>query len=221
MKLVRNLLLAGVLLTVAAGQAFAQAEFSPEMSFTLSDTKVSANPSLEIHVEQEDNEEEMDAVTLTIPKGFTLPADEAIDGGTQIGSGTINLHVGPGCHPSNPTGQGDVGVDIPATLEEVDRTDEQVDEGVVAVWLLEIAHLDIPLEVTGSTTAGWAILGNIPTSDPSCPPLVLDLTIVDKVGDVPILVNPKKAGKKMFSATFTSQNSPATATVTQIITITK
>ena len=49
------------------------------MTFELSDTKVGANPEMTLHVEQDSaDEEELSHVTLGIPKGFNIAADEDI-----------------------------------------------------------------------------------------------------------------------------------------------
>ena len=96
---------------------------------------------------------------------------------------------------------------FPATLKETDRTDEQADRGVHAVWFLDITGVTkITLEVTGSKKAGWKIDGDIPANDNTCPPLVFDLTVNATAGDVPIVTNSKKPGTKIFTGTFTSQS---------------
>ncbi len=222
MKAARHLLLAGVLLTVAAGHAYAQGDFSPEMSFTLSDTKVNANPSMDIHVEQDPAEEELGHVTLRIPKGFNLADDEAIADGTTLGEGNINIHVGPSCHPSFPADGASVAADLPAEITEADRTDEQADAGVWAVWHVDVTVTSFDLVITGSPTTGFVLDADIPGNDGSCPPLVFDAAIAPATEDgTAILTNPKKPGKKTFSGTFTTAESPTTVTITQVIKITK
>ena len=199
------------------------ADFSPTMEFELSDTKAGGNPELKIHVEQDDGaEEELAHVTLGIPKGFNLPTDEAIAGGTEMGTGGIVIGAGPACRNdqagSIPL---QVAAQLPATLEETDRTDEQADRGVYAVWTLDIQGVTkIVLEVTGSKKAGWKLDGDIPANDNTCPPLVFDLTVNAKAGDVPILTNAKKAGTKVFSGIFTSAESASTVVIEQAIKIT-
>lgn len=200
------------------------ADFSPTMEFELSDTKVGGNPELKIHVEQDAaDEEELAHVTLGIPKGFNLPTDEAIAGGTEMGTGGIVIGAGPACRPD---GAGAIPLQLaatlPATLFETDRTDEQSDRGVYAVWTLDIQGVTkIVLEVTGSKKAGWKLDGDIPANDNTCPPLVFDLTVNAQAGDTPILTNATKPGPKTFSGSFTSAESPTTVTINQVITITK
>ncbi len=222
MKAIRHVLLAGVLLAVPVAHANAQGDFSPKMTFTLSDTKVKANPSMDIHVEQDANEEELGHVTLRIPKGFNLATDEAIPDGTTIGEGNISIHVGPSCHPSFPADGATAAANLPAEISEVDRTDEQVDEGVWSVWHVDVRVTRFDLVVTGSPASGFVLDADIPGNDGSCPPLTFDASIVAATDDgTPILTNPKRAGNKTFSGTFSSQTSPATVTITQVIKITK
>jgi hypothetical protein len=198
-------------------------DFSPKIEFALSDTKVKANPQMTIHVEQDDDEEELAAVKLTIPKGFILPADEAIANGDRLGTGEIVIQVGPECHPTLGAIPVSAPATLPATLVEQDRSDDQADRGVSAVWVLNIQGVTrITLEVTGSVKAGWTLQGDIPANDFTCPPFSFDLTVDAKSsGGVPIVINPKKPGVKVFSATFTSADSPTEVTITQPIKITK
>lgn len=209
--------------TLALGPAaFAQGDFSPTIEFALADARVKANPQMNIKVVQDAGEEELSHVTLTIPKGFSLPADDAIADGEQLGSGTININVGPGCNPNSPTDATKAPVDLPATLEEKDRTEDQISGGVHAVWNLDVTAVQIELAVTGSKQTGWKIDGDIPPNDNTCPPFSFELNINSQAaGGTPILVNPKKPGKKVFTATFTSADSPATVLLKQPIKITK
>lgn len=226
MKIYRYLAAVLALSLGIAGSAIAQqGDFSPTMTFELSDTKVKANPEMKFHVEQDSaDEEELAHVTLGIPKGFGLPADEDIADGTVLGSGEIVIHAGVDCRPG-PEGAIPVGVDalLPATLEETDRTDEQSDRGVYAVWTLDIQGVTkIVLEVTGSTKKGWKLDGDIPANDNTCPPLVFDLTVNSESADgVPILVNASKPKTYKFTGTFTSAQSPASVTLTTPIKLSK
>lgn len=204
--------------------AFAQGDFSPTIEFSLSDARIKANPQMTVKVAQEEGEEELQHVTLTIPKGFSLPPDEAITNDDQLGAGTININVGPGCRADFPEGGAKAPVDLPATLNEKDRTEEQAQGGVYAVWNLDISGVtNIDLVITGSKKTGWKLDGDIPPNDNTCPPFSFELNVNSQstTDGVPILVNPKKPGKKLFTATFTSLDSPQTITLKQPITITK
>lgn len=225
MKLVRAMIVVVTALGMLGPFAAHAGDFTPTISFELSDARVKANPQLKVAVAQEEGEEELAHVTLTIPKGFSLPPDEAITNDDQLGSGTINIAVGPGCRPGAPAGtpkpqaQG-----IPATLKERDRTEEEAQAGVYAAWVLDISGVTkIDLLITGSKKTGWVLDGDIPPNDNTCPPFSFELNVNSQstTGGVPILVNPKKPGKAVFSATFVSQDSPATVTLKQKIKITK
>jgi hypothetical protein len=209
--------------TLAFGpNAFAQGDFSPTIEFGLADARVKANPQMNIKVVQDAGEEELSHVTLTIPKGFSLPPDDAIANDEQLGAGTININVGPGCNPASPSGEVKAPVDLPATLKEKDRTEDQISQGVYAVWNLDVTAVQIELAVTGSKKTGWKIDGDIPPNDNTCPPFSFELNINSQAaGGTPILVNPTKPGKKIFTATFTSADSPATVLLKQPIKITK
>lgn len=224
MKLFRFLALTvGALMTFGAFPASA-GDFSPTISFELSDARVKANPQMTVSVAQEEGEEELAHVTLRIPKGFSLPPDSAITGGDQLGAGTIHIAAGPGCRPGSPAPTAKAPADLPATLKEKDRTEEQSQAGIYAVWNLDISGVtNIDLAITGSKKAGWTLDGDIPANDNTCPPFSFELNVNSQstTDGVPILVNPKKPGKKSFSATFTSADSPTTVTLKQSITITK
>ena len=224
MKLARALVVLTTTVAMFGPLAAHAGDFSPTIKFELSDTRVKANPQMKVSVAQEAGEEELAHVTLTIPKGFNLPGDEAVTDGDQLGSGTINIAAGPGCRadapPGTPTPEAS---NIPATLKEKDRTDDQVQAGVYAVWNLDISGVtNIDLAITGSKKTGWVLDGDIPPNDYTCPPFSFELNVNSQsTAGVPILINPKKPGKAVFSATFISQDSPATVTLTQKIKITK
>jgi hypothetical protein len=211
-------------LMVALTAAAALAEYSPTLEFKLSDTKTLANPEINIKVAQDADEEELGHVTLTIPKGFNLPTDEAIPTGTLLGTADLTIAAGPAC-------RNDAASSIPlapsATLPdrqmvEQDRTDEQADRGVVAVWVVDLKPVTtIPLELTGSVKTGWKLDGDIPANDNTCPPLVFDGTINAKAGEVSILTNPKKPGTYVFGGALSSTESPTVTTFKTPIKITK
>lgn len=211
-----------VALALTAGAALAA--YEPKLSFELSDTKVKGNPEIHILVSQEEGEEELGHVTLTIPKGFNLPADEDIPDGELLGTADLEIAAGPGCHPSGSAFPLRPAVPLSGReIVEADRTDEQADEGVHAVWVVDLQPVTtIPLEITGSIKKGWKLDGDIPSNDFTCPPLVFDGTINAKSeGGVPLLTNPKKPGKYVFGGSLFSQTSPDVVTVKQPITITK
>ena len=210
----------GPLAPVGVGQE--AGDFSPKMTFDLSDKRIKANPQMTLFVEQDNNEEELATVTLKIPRGFSLPADAAVPNDDQLGSGTININAGPGCRKDAPA-EADAPITAPATLKERDRTDEQADSGVYASWLLDISGVTtVPLTITGSKAVGWTLFGEIAPNDNTCPPFSFELKVNSQsASGVPILVNPRRAGKKVFSGTFTSADSSASFTQKTPIVITK
>ena len=221
MKIFKMALVAAIAGALSLGPIAHAGDFSPTMTFDLSDKRVRANPQMTITVEQEDNEEELATVTLKIPAGFKLPADAAIPNNDQLGSGTINIHAGPGCRADGPPGA-DAGITAPATLKEQDRDDEQQDGGIYAVWILDISGVTkVPLEITGSKAVGWTLVGEIAANDNTCPPFSFELNVNSQsASGVPILKNPRKPGRKVFKGTFTSANSAAIYTQKTPIVIT-
>lgn len=205
------------------GTAFADQTFAPKFTVELSDTKVLGNPDLSFHLEFAREDEEIGNFIGYIPKGFNIAADDAIDDGTVIGGGEINIAVGPTCHPSSPIKDPRPQLPISATFEERDRTDDEADAGVHAVWFLDIEPANrVRLLVTGSPTTGWKVEGAPTPSDNTCNPLIVDLTINAKSDSgVAIVTNPKKAKAYKFGADIVSQDSPAIAHFDQLITITK
>lgn len=213
----------GALATVLAFPTLAGAgDFTPEFSFALSDTRIKANPQMTIKLAQDDGEEELAHVTLKIPAGFRLPTDAAVPNNDQIGSGSISIAAGPGCRPGAPVGGAKAPITAPATVREVDRTDEQADAGVFAVWVLDISGVTrVPLEIRGSKALGYTFDGDIVPNDNTCPPFSFELKINSQTtSGVPVLRNPKLAGRYKFSGTFFSADSPTSVTIPQKFKIT-
>src|SRR3990170_5449678 len=82
-----------MVLALTAGAALA--EYKPKLSFSLSDTKAKGNPEINIKVSQEEGEEELGHVTLTIPKGFNIPSDEQVEDGDILGTADLAIDAGP------------------------------------------------------------------------------------------------------------------------------
>jgi hypothetical protein len=205
------------------GTSYADDGFAPKFTVGLSNTKVKGNPDLNFHLEFAEDDEEIGLFTGYLPKGFKVAPDSAIENNEEIGGGDITIAAGPGCHPSSPSDQAKSNMPVSATFEEKDRTDEEADSGVHAVWFLNLEPLNrVRLLVTGSPTAGWKVEGAPTPSDWTCNPLVVDLTINAKSeSGVAIVKNPKKPGPKKFMADIASQDSPAIAHFEQIIKIKK
>lgn len=214
---------AASLVLVLTAQA-AWAEFTPVFEVALSDTKVLGNPELSFHLEFDENDDEIGNFTGGIPKGFNIAPDEAIANDEMIGGGDITIRAGFDCRPG-PEGAIPVGtpVTVDAEFFERDRTDAEVDSGVHSVWFLDLEPLNrVRLLVTGSKKTGWTVSGAPTPSDNTCNPLIVDLKINSKSeSGVPIVTNPKKAGKKLFTADISNQDTSAIAHFEQVIKITK
>jgi hypothetical protein len=212
-----------VLTFLLQGMATA-ADFSPKIASKLSTRKVKKNAAMMVHVEQDAGEEELAHVTLGIPAGFRIPRDRQVDDGDVLGSGEIFIEAGPACSPG-PEGEipASTQVNLPATLVEADRSDEEADAGVWAVWVLDIQGVTkINLVVTGSPRRGFKLDGDIPPNNYTCPPFEFDLKIDKKSeGGVAILKNPRRAGRYVFSSKFSSLDSGAVITIRQRIRITR
>jgi hypothetical protein len=181
---------------------------------------VKANSELRIKVSQDSGEEELGHVTLKVPAGFKLPKDGAIDNGDQLGIADLAIDAGPRCAGAGPASAPATFPDRP--IVEQDRTDEQADSGVKAVWLVDLRPVtSIPLEVTGSAKKGWKLDGDIPANQFTCPPLNFDATIFKKSqdGGVKITRNPSDPGRYAFKGVLHSQESPAKKTITTKIRI--
>ena len=219
MRNATRLAIIGIALPLAMGATASSAgDFSPTLRFKVTPAKVKKNPELSIKLAQDTGEEELGHVTLRIPAGFSLPGDAKIENNDQLGSADLSIDAGPRCN-------GQVG-SAPAMfpdrpINEQDRTDDQADRGVKAVWVVDLKPVTtIPLEITGSVRKGWKLDGDIPANQFTCPPLVFDGTIFKKsVGGVPIVKNPRKPGRYAFKGTFHSQDSPTVKTITRRIRI--
>lgn len=190
----------------------AMADFSPKFDLKLSDTKVKGNPALDIHLEFDENDEEIGNFSMKIPRGFNIAPDAKIENDEEIGGGDIVIEAGPGCSPG-PEGNIPVtaGAPISATIYEQDRSDDEADAGVKAVWLLDLEPLNrVRLLITGSKKKGWTVSGAPTASNYTCNPLTVDLKINAKSeSGVPIVTNSPKKGIHKIVATISSQDSPA------------
>ena len=223
-------LAAGLALSLVGSAALA--DFTPKFSLKTSNTKVKGNPSLDIHLEFDENDEEIGNFAMTIPKGFNIAADAAIEnaggpgstGDEVIGGGTVTIEAGFACRPGP---EGAIPASAPATIDatiyEKARTDEEADAGVHAVWLLDLEPLNrVRLLITGNSKRGWKMEGAPTPSDNTCNPLIVDLKINDKSeSGVPLVTNAKKPGVYKFVASVFSQDSPSVAKFTQKVKLTK
>lgn len=195
------------------------AEFTPTISFTLSDLKAGANPSEQIKLEQNAGEEELQDVQLELPPGFKLPTDQQIPNDSRLGSGQIVIQVGPGCRPGGPPGfYGPATVNV--NIVEKDRTSAETADGGIAVWFVDLEPVTrVRLLVKGSPTDGYTLKGAIPPNDNTCPPFSFSATINKTAPNgVPLITNPDTGGTYTLGATFTGLQG-STAKITQDVTI--
>jgi hypothetical protein len=212
--------IAVVAIMALAGTALA--DFSPQFNLEVSNKKVKGHPALDIHLEFDAEDEEIGNFMMDFPKGYGVASDAKVPDDEEIGSGTVTIEGGPGC---NPMGEGlpTAPVTLPATIFERARTDEEIDAGVHAVWLLDLEPLNrVRLLVSGSKKTGWHIEGAPTPSDQTCNPLIVDLTINDaSASGVPLVTNPRKADTYKVKAQIISQDSGAVAKFTEKIKIKK
>ncbi|MGH2747642.1 MAG: hypothetical protein ACRDKB_06930 [Actinomycetota bacterium] len=203
---------AGLALLLMAGVALAK--FEPKLELKLSDTKVKGHPAFDIHLEFAEDDDEIGLFTMMVPKGFDVAPDDAIEEDELLGGGTIEIAFGPGCRPDTgsvfpvrPT------IEVSADILEKDRTDEEQDAGVHAVWFLDLEPLNrVRLLIEGSKKTGWTVSGAPTPSDNTCNPLIVDLTInAESESGVPLVTNHKKPGKKVFKVDITNQDGSETA----------
>ena len=220
MRLTKKVLALLLALPLAVMGSASAGDFSPKMRFGLKPAKINANPELKILVEQDAGEEELGHVTLQVPSGFKLPTDKKIQDGDKIGTANLQIESGPKCAGAGPASAPAM---FPArNIVERDRTDEQADRGVKAVWVVDLQPVTtIPLEVTGNPRKGYKLDGDIPANQFTCPPLIFDGTIYSKsqTGNVPIVKTPGTPGRYVFRGKFHSQDSPTTKTIRQAIRI--
>jgi RTX calcium-binding nonapeptide repeat (4 copies) len=195
-----GLITSALALALLTGTA-AAVDFTPTIEFALSDAQTKGNPELSVKVTQDSGEEELDSVQITVPAGFTLATDEQIPNGTQIGSGTITIHVGPRCR--NPSAPLSAPANVGVRIVEQDRTPAEVAEGTVAVFVVDLQPVTtIPLKVKGSPTAGYTLSGNIPPNADTCPPFVFDARFFKTAAGNALFLNPASSGEYTFRARF-------------------
>ncbi|HVF52398.1 MAG TPA: hypothetical protein VNC78_02200 [Actinomycetota bacterium] len=224
------------LLTVLVFANVAYADFTPVFTLETSNTVINGNPEVKIHMEFDEEDEEIGNFKMTIPKGFIIAGDDQIPEvpasppaplgkeGEEIGSGTITIEGGLACRPGPEGGIPlSTAVNIDATLYERTRTDDEIDAGVHAVWFLDIEPLNrVRLLVKGSPLTGWTVEGAPTPSDNTCNPLVVDITInAQSESGVPLITNRPKPGKVTFLAEIASQDSPTVAMFTHQVVLTK
>jgi hypothetical protein len=189
-------------------------DFSPSTKFSLSSTKVKANPKVKVTVSQDSGEESIKSIEFDIPAGFRLPRDAAVADGEELGSGHIAVALAfLGC-------SGDAQATFDATITERDRTEDEANQGVKAVWVVDLQFIQIDLLIYGGVKTGWQIKGDVPENDATCPPFTAKVALNKKSSDTqtPIWRNSRTAGKYRLKAIYTS-TSDSTSTTKQRVKI--
>ncbi len=184
------------------GDAAIAAEFTPTARFSLSSTRVRANPELTIAVAQDQGEEELKSVVLRVARGFRLAKDGRLQNGEQLGEGEISIHSGPRCAGA-PVGSAPI--TVPVDIVERDRTEQEREQGVKAVYVVDLEPVTtIDLLVRGSARNGWTLSGKIPANDLTCPPFSFEATLFRTAEEsrTKIIVNPAQAGRYPLAVTF-------------------
>ena len=226
----KSLALAAAVAVLGAGQAFAK--FAPTFELEVSPTKVGANPTLTTKLRFAEDDEEIGLYTLFVPAGYTIATDDQVADvparpgrpqGDLLGSGSVTIDAGPGCHPSFPEKSAHRAVTIAAKIYERPVTPAEKGTGAVAAWVMDIEPLNrVRLLIKGSPAAGYTVSGAPTPSDNTCNPLAVDLQIngVSEAG-VKVMTNPTKPGPRTFRAVIQNQDGTASAKFSKIVTTTK
>jgi len=187
----RGLLLAAVAASVVAGliaPACAGAAFDPTIQISLSTHQAGANPRVDFRFVQDAGEEQIDELTFRFPRQFRIPPDASIAAGENLGYGRFTTGVAPVCGaPFEAT--------FDATLYERDRTEEEIQNGVWAVWVADLGPVEVEFPWTRLASGNWRAITDIPTSPLVCPPVTLTSTVNQtSEGGTVILQNPRKPG---------------------------
>jgi hypothetical protein len=192
--------------------AQANPDFSPTVSFKPSSTLTRANPKITVTVAQDAGEDSLKSIEFDIPKGFKLPGDAAIQDGEELGQGNIKVALQfLGCSEQ---GQGQFN----AMITERDRKQDEISQGVKAVWVVDLQFTQIDLKVYGSKLTGWQLKANIPeeSTQATCPPFkaIVALNKTSSDSHTPIWRNPRLPGRYVLKGKFTS-TTDQTVTVRQ------
>jgi hypothetical protein len=202
--------------TAAAGS------FSPTTTFTLSNRAVSANPSVNIKVNQDGGEDTLGFVKLTVPHGFALATFKQLKGGESLGGGKLKISEEPAC-----AAQTQATADVKITWK--DPTQAQITNGIKGFWHVDITAPDpigtitkFNLAERGSVANGWTLAGKVPGNNATCPPFEFNATVnqTSSVTHTKLFVNPKNAGTYTFKAFYKDEENDDQATNSQPVTIT-
>lgn len=226
----KTLALAAVLAVAGAGAA--SAKFAPTFELEVAPTTVKANPTLTTKLRFAEDDDEIGLYTLFVPAGYTIATDDQVPDvparpgrpqGDLLGSGSVTIAGGPGCHPSFPVKAARAPITVGAKIYERPVSADEKRAGAVAAWVLDIEPLNrVRLLVSGSPRKGYTVSGAPTPSDNTCNPLSVDLTIngVTEAG-VKLMTNPSSPGPRTFRAVIKNQEGTASASFTKIVTTTR
>lgn len=226
----RTLALAAALAVLGAGSA--SAKFTPTFELEVTPTKVLANPTLTTKLRFAEDDDEIGLYTLIVPAGYRIATDEQVPdvsrgpgrpAGDLLGTGSVTIDAGPGCHPSFPVKPARRAITIGAQIYERTLTAAEKAKGAVAAWVLDIEPLNrVRLLVSGSPVRGYTVSGAPTPSDNTCNPLAVDLTINGVTqGGVKLMTNPAKPGPRTFKAIIQNQDGTSSVTYSKVVTTTR
>jgi hypothetical protein len=177
--------------TLVAGlltPAVASATFAPIVEFSLASYKAGANTEVNARIAQAAGEEPIDKITFLLPAG-SLPDDASITNGEKLGQGEFATSAAPFCSPAFQE-------TYDATLNERDRTAEEIQQGVTNVLVVDLGVVRVDLVFTRTASGGWRVFGDVPNNPVVCPPFTLLGTINETSADsgTPLWRNPQKPG---------------------------
>lgn len=213
-------------IVMAAGSA--SAKFTPKVELEVSPTNAKANPTIKVKLSFAADDSEIGMFTMKVPAGYVIandaqvadvPASPGRPQGDIIGSGSVTIQVGPGCHPSFPVKQVGGPVTIPAKIYERPVQEDEKFRGAVAAWVLDIEPANrVRLLVQGNPAIGYTVYGAPAPSDATCNPLAVDITINGKTekGAV-LLTNPATPGPRTFQVIVRDQEAKESVTVNKVV----
>lgn len=203
-------LVAGLLTPAVAGAAFA-----PTIEFSPASLKAGANPELNARIAQATGEEPIDKVTFLVPAGFQFPDDASITNGENLGEGVFATSTAPFCSSAFQQS-------FDATAHERDRTAEEIQQGVTAVWVIDLGIVQVDLVFTRMASGSWRAVADVPNNPLVCPPSTLTATLneTSAASGTPIWRNPEKPGNYTLTSIVDSTEG-SQHVITQKIRITK
>jgi hypothetical protein len=169
--------------------ASAGAVFDPTIQISLSTRQTGANPRIDFSFVQDAGEEAVDELTFNLPRRFRIPRDASIATGENLGQGKLTTGLTPLCSAAF---QGT----FDAILYERDRTAEEIQQGLWAVWVADLGPVEVVFPWTRLASGRWRAITDIPRSPLVCPPVTLNSTVNKTSAESGTVIsrNPRKPG---------------------------